>query len=638
MLGGSKQSSLVFAVFLSTLASMAGCQCQCGNVVVIGDGGQGGGTATDGGRTGGGTATGGGATTGGGTATGGGTGVDAGDITVGLGPGPGTFTLDGGVGGVGTGVALDPSGGIVLGQGGGVDQPFMWIANDSEGWVSKYDTRTGKELGRYWSVFPKNCANSAGPPCAGGVANGLSAAATNHPSRTAIDLNGDLWVANRAIGTQGSVTKIASDPSRCIDRNGNGVIETSRDLDHNGQISGAEFITPTNFADPLQYDECVLFSTAVGGPVPTGDVGGRALAVAAGIEGGGPGEIWVGIFHEAKLYKLNGTTGQVMPVNAAGATSVQLGFGPYGAIVDRLQRVWVVSATSGMLALVDATTGAVLAAGLDGHGAAGCMSYGIGIDGKNRVWLGGWSSGPKACRYDHSTGTWTQFDFSGARSQTGSAFAWGRGIAVDTSGAVYMSGYAGDKAQLIRFDSEDGGVIPFGAAQFIDASDTNTAGSIGVGLDFDGNPWVNNSSGNAMRIDRMTGAVLRTPQQAAGLYTYSDFTGYQLRNYTAPRGVWSKDFTGCSPTTQWKTLTWDATAPANTRLQVFVRAGDTIADLSDVSIPRYQLMTSPADLLLAGVPRKLYLRVFFELSNADGRSTPVVRSMNLQWGCASDIN
>jgi streptogramin lyase len=290
------------------------------------------------------------------------------------------------------------------------------------------------------------------------------------PSRTAIDLHGDLWVANRAIGTQGSVTKIANDPSGCIDRNGNHVIDTSRDVNGDGEISidpaDHEMITPTDFDDPTQYDECVLFTTPVGGPVPMGSVGGRALAVAAGTDPSGPGDIWVGIFHEQKLYKLDGNNGQIQRVNAAGNLSVDLAFGPYGAIVDRQQRVWAVAAGAANLAVVDTATGTVLAPNIDGN-AQGCRAYAIGIDGKNRVWLPGWSAGAIACRYDLATDTWQKFDFSTAVSQTGTAFTWGRGIAVDTSGAVYMSGYATDKAQVIRFDSETGAIIPIAGAQFI---------------------------------------------------------------------------------------------------------------------------------------------------------------------------
>jgi hypothetical protein len=141
-----------------------------------------------------------------------------------------------------------------------------------------------------------------------------------------------------------------------------------------------------------------------------------------------------------------------------------------------------------------------------------------------------------------------------------------------------------------------------------------------------------------MRIDKTTGAVLRTPQQASGLYTYSDFTGYELRNYTAPHGTWIEDFQGCADISTWKLLSWTATVPANTTLQVFVRVADTQAGLADNSIARSgPFTTSPIDLDAAGVPHKQFLRLFFELTSTDGLSTPVLSAVNLTWGCTGII-
>ena len=58
----------------------------------------------------------------------------------------------------------------------------------------------------------------------------------NSPSRTGVDWNGDLFVANRAFGGQSSVTRIANDFARCVDRNKNGKIDTSSDTNGNGSI------------------------------------------------------------------------------------------------------------------------------------------------------------------------------------------------------------------------------------------------------------------------------------------------------------------------------------------------------------------------------------------------------------------
>src|SRR5260370_37186881 len=122
---------------------------------------------------------------------------------------PGDFSLDGGASGVGNGVALAHDGGIML-TSDSAALHFAWIANSSAGTVSKFDTATGNEVARYYSVIP---IDGLGRTDAG-VAR-LTADQANRPSRTAIDLNGAVWVANRAPGYQGSRTKIANDPPSC---------------------------------------------------------------------------------------------------------------------------------------------------------------------------------------------------------------------------------------------------------------------------------------------------------------------------------------------------------------------------------------------------------------------------------------
>src|SRR5688500_14588040 len=128
---------------LGILLALAGCQCaRCGGPGANTDAGNGNGSGngSDGGDDGG--------------------TVDAGPVS---GNSTGNFTTDGGSGGGGEGITLDPNGNVVLSSG-STEFHYMWIANDSNGWVSKYDTMTGKEVARYWSVIPKDCSNSPGPP------------------------------------------------------------------------------------------------------------------------------------------------------------------------------------------------------------------------------------------------------------------------------------------------------------------------------------------------------------------------------------------------------------------------------------------------------------------------------------------
>ncbi|MGZ5366000.1 MAG: hypothetical protein ACXWD5_18175, partial [Mycobacterium sp.] len=114
----------------------------------------------------------------------------------------------------------------------GTTFPVMWIANGGEDTVSKIDTILNKEVGRYRTWF--------GPSGQAGFVSHLNDPFGGPaPSRTAVDLDGNAYVANRWFqgDRQAWVLKILA--AGGIDRNGNGVIDTSSDLDNNGQITGA---------------------------------------------------------------------------------------------------------------------------------------------------------------------------------------------------------------------------------------------------------------------------------------------------------------------------------------------------------------------------------------------------------------
>ena len=112
--------------------------------------------------------------------------------------------------------------------------PVMWIANAGEDTVSKIDTNTGRELARYRTWF-----GPAGQP--GYVPHLGNAYAGAAPSRTGVDTDGHLYIANRHFDSRpADVLKILTEGG--IDRNGNGTIDTSSDLDNNGVISGAEIL------------------------------------------------------------------------------------------------------------------------------------------------------------------------------------------------------------------------------------------------------------------------------------------------------------------------------------------------------------------------------------------------------------
>ena len=90
----------------------------------------------------------------------------------------------------------------------GEAQPFnfIWIAVSGRGTIVKVDTITGDILGEYRS--------------------GPSSLILGNPSRTTVDSDGSLWVANRD-HNPGTVLHIGlEENNQCEDRNGNGIIET----------------------------------------------------------------------------------------------------------------------------------------------------------------------------------------------------------------------------------------------------------------------------------------------------------------------------------------------------------------------------------------------------------------------------
>src|SRR5262249_11208126 len=134
-------------------------------------------------------------------------------------PPDGGFNLDGGVGTSGDGVTVDPSGRITLNSQ-DIEINYAWLANWKMGTVSKFDAKSSlpdggtHEVGRYISVFPLD---------GRGRRTNSSSASVYDPSRTAIDVNGDMWVANFASHANQyfSVTKVAGSLFNCVDRNGN---------------------------------------------------------------------------------------------------------------------------------------------------------------------------------------------------------------------------------------------------------------------------------------------------------------------------------------------------------------------------------------------------------------------------------
>ena len=511
------------------------------------------------------------------------------------------------------GIQLDPEGTISLSRT-RTESYFAWIANYLFATVTKLDTRTGAQVAEYDSVIV-GTGSGAAPP---GMMCEVEEPGGNCPSRTAVDLRGNLYVANRAFFGQGTVTKIAGFREDCIDRDGDGTVETSEDRDGDGVIERSvrgEFLG--------QMDECILWTVNVG---PINGIP-RAIAIAA------DGSVWVGLHGSQQALQLEAATGRVLRT----VSLVREGFQPYGAAIDSRGRLWLVEAGTGGIVGIDTTTGAITTRRRTAVDREGCSSsYGIAIDSNDRVWLAGFLC-TDAFRYDPATDRWitVRLPDSGV----------GRGIAADDRGNIYVAsshewitfGPGGIEAsdpiaRLTVFRAEDGGGVRiFGTP----SRPIPGRGSIGVGLDAMRRAWIiNQDSSSATMIDPATGA---TREFATGIspYTYSDFTGFALRTFTAPNGFMRTVIDGCAMgPTEWERLEWDAETPPGTRVEIRVRTAPARAGLASATwIGPFETM--PADLMLppGPIPPNRFMEVEITLVSEDERSTPAVRNVTVQLNC-----
>ena len=588
-------------------------------------------------------------------------------------PPDGGFRLDGGsVGTSGDGVTVDPNGKITLNSQ-DIQINFAWIANWKMGTVSKYDTRNFlpdggiHEVGRYISVFPQDGL---------GHTNHSTSRSVYDPSRTAIDINGDMWVANFASHANEyfSVTKVAGSLFNCVDRNGNGKIDTSFDDPANpalgavyGVIDPNEYLNPSNPDDPLQYDECVLFTQELGNITPNGAFGEGSISIAASPQGG-PGDVWVGTWIDRRVWRLDPVKGFPKPIPPGtgfgslpdgGGQYISVPIEPYGSAVDSKNRLWIVNRVSNTLAVVDTNTQTLLAGAIRPPAGIPTGGYGIAVDKQGRVWVPNWGNGPSATRYTPpdtgpiDAGSWDVFNYGALVSPIGSKIGQGRGVTVDDEGIVWFSGDrtpVGSAALVWGANVNDGGVRPFPDAGtptgLIDATSTWSKTSIGIGLDQDKNLWVNNQSGNVMRVDRATGGVITSANQSGALYTYSDFTGYQLRHITLSQGSFTQTVAGCSRYARWDTVSWEADTPANTSVVLFVRGSNNLDfTVSQVYGPfpstpsghgsSANLQAGPSPL--GPVPQFKYLQMQFLLTSQDGTTQPYLLSFTVTSECLTPL-
>lgn len=371
---------------------------------------------------------------------------------------------------------------------------YIWIANTGEGTLSKVNTQTVKEEARYYTCAAESrCCD---------------------PSRTSVSLHGDAVVTNRASAyfagcnlPASSVVKFAAGKRDCVDRNGNGVIDTSTG--------------PTDVR-PFGEDECMVWSTELPYLADFGDDSHGARATAwdgsEDEETGLGGRVWIGTCADfysrsVHIFRLDGESGAVLDEVQIPDVACA-----YGGAVDATGSLWFLDTFGMKLMRVDSET-------LDWEGKSTSCAYGITLDSLGRVWTGGQSSpdsiGACVARYDPSTGEEDIVEIPRASQAEPEPFM--RGIAAGvglSAGYIWAAETDGVLYQVDKESLEITGSLRLGPSALE---------MIGVAVDHIGYVWtVSFRSGMAFKVDPFT---LEHLSLAIGKqpYTYSDMTGTQLR-------------------------------------------------------------------------------------------------------------
>ena len=501
---------------------------------------------------------------------------------------------------------------------------YLWTANDPNygaGTVSKisvqssstpFQVNTYHEAARYASVTclsdPVNGSKegaiySTTPPanlCADGVHGCCSRAETvagangkhqpvnllqNRPVRTAIDANGDVWVANAGNGDtahQSSITRIAGSLSECVERNGVPGIQTSSDFNGDGIIETdcngngiADDLTdvattPCTGGHFQEFygldDECVLYTVNLGA---VGDVA-RALALGRGATPTAAADAWVGTYTNGTFYRVDAATGAIKE-SVVLAPHAGTSAHPYGAVIDQFGILWAENVsgdgncTTGCAFYFDtANTANQGMVAVPGNLAIGGL-YGVALDGYRgaqgliqQIWFGAFN-GYGAYRYRPprtggfaalGNGTWALGQVTGT-GQIGFA----SGLSADSRSPAFVwvafdGSSTGGNGALAKIPAD----MPDGSNTFSPATNlfsTLHPLSVGTGIVADGSVWaINRGDSTLTRFNVDAGGNVTGPG-TAGQVTLDDFASsannfcqHPQFNLCKPFPDTNSDFTG----------------------------------------------------------------------------------------------
>lgn len=458
----------------------------------------------------------------------------------------------------------------------GTTFPVMWIANAGEDTVSKFDTVANRELARYRTWF--------GPAGQAGHVNHLNNAYGGPaPSRTAVDIDGNAYVLNRWFSNVHPVLlKILAEGF--IDRNANGVMDTSVDTNNDGIIDAAEMKPMADTNGNGKIDPNEITDERIAWAAEVGSQGGLGRALCIGTDG----NLWVGMYNAHTYYKVSAVDGS--PI----AGPVAVSWTPYGCLIDGNGVLWSANlgSTLGRIDNTGSNTGPYTVSAVQGM-----SNYGIAL-GNGKVYTG-----------------------SGNRMHDPVANTTGAipGLAVSTQGIVVDG--AGN---IIGGASTVQKVSPAGAVLWTTPLQAGGNFSIGIQVDSNNDVWqIGFASAGRMQKYRGTdGAPLGVFPVGNMPYTYSDAAGFAARNITNSTGTWNVVYDATAAGTAWGKINWNAAVPNGASLQVQARAADTQAALP---LATYQTVSNNVAFAATG----RFIQVQTRLNAAPDGASPVLFDLAL---------
>lgn len=494
--------------------------------------------------------------------------------------------------------------------------PFICIALSGRGTIVRVDVNTGEILGEYRSAPQGRSLN---------------------PSRTTVDLSGNVWTGNRdeTSGGKGSVVKVGlviggtrgnknpdgsftPDPngqylqppfqySTAADRDGDGLIKTSRGL---GNVLLWPDITdgaggPDGIVEDAE-DECILIYQRVNGDHS------RHVSIDAN------NNVWTaGNFGSDNAFDLlDGNTGAIL-------ASFDVGAGGYGGLVDGNGVLWSTNRGPGPVTVLRYDTKGTITTADDTWSFLNSPNpYGLGIDGNSHIWNAQWTSN-QIREFDPAGNLLNIYSTGGASND--------RGVAVTlVDNHVWVANSGGSNVSRLANDGTLLKVISLGA---------DGVTPTGVAVDANGKVWVTcYTSNTAKRIDPNAGgdglgAVDLTVPLGAGAnpYNYSDMTGIVAMSQTAPQGTWTIDYDGLAPGTNWGMVCWNtepcSAQPTGSDITARARSSE-----DQVTWSAWEDVSNCVDLT---VPDGRYLQVEMKLTPNDDGESPILCDVTICTGIQS---